>query len=428
MIGTNVRPSNPEAMEPWQSLLVIVIVLVATFVAARLIDRRIMGANRSPEAMTRYRVLRRTISAAIVFVGLLSALLVIPQVRAVAGGILASSAVLGPDHRLRRPADARQLRRRAPDRDQPAAAARRPGRGRRREGVGRGDRPDVHVHPHRGRRPARDPEREACLGYHPQLHDPQRGEVRRGHRAGSAFSRSRRARRGLRAEVRGRARRGLRQLARRRRRPDAARRAPESEPRPSSSSTTSGCARTRRLRELGRLRMSPPLARPRRSTTSSTPRRRRSASAVARRSIAAARRRARSSSPSSRSLLRRRRRGGHGVATFGSQLRPHVAAAGRDRPELVRLRGRRLAARRRSRRSGTASRSRSRRSARGCRRRRSRSRTGASTSTAASTRGHRARALGGRERRQGRPGRLDDHAAARAQPLHHAASGRSSGS
>ena len=95
MIGTNVRPSNPEAMEPWQSLLVIGIVLVATFVAARLIDRRIMGANQSPEAMTRYRVLRRTISAGIVTVGLLSALLVIPQVRAVAGGLLASTAVLG---------------------------------------------------------------------------------------------------------------------------------------------------------------------------------------------------------------------------------------------------------------------------------------------------------------------------------------------
>jgi len=95
MIGTNVRPSNPGAMEPWHRLLVIGIVLVATFVAARLIDRRIMGTNRSPEAMTRYRVLRRTISAGIVTIGLLSALLVIPQVRAVAGGLLASTAVLG---------------------------------------------------------------------------------------------------------------------------------------------------------------------------------------------------------------------------------------------------------------------------------------------------------------------------------------------
>jgi small-conductance mechanosensitive channel len=45
--------------------------------------------------VTRYRVLRRTISVGIVVVGLFSALLVIPQVRAIAGGLLASSAVLG---------------------------------------------------------------------------------------------------------------------------------------------------------------------------------------------------------------------------------------------------------------------------------------------------------------------------------------------
>ena len=82
-------------MESWQRLLVIAIVLALTLIAVRLIDRRILGANRSPEALTRYRVLRRTIAAAIVTVGLLSALLVIPQVRAVAGGLLASSAILG---------------------------------------------------------------------------------------------------------------------------------------------------------------------------------------------------------------------------------------------------------------------------------------------------------------------------------------------
>ena len=45
--------------------------------------------------MTRYRVLRRSVTAAILFVGFFSALLVIPEVRAVAGGLLASSAVLG---------------------------------------------------------------------------------------------------------------------------------------------------------------------------------------------------------------------------------------------------------------------------------------------------------------------------------------------
>src|SRR5688572_20859648 len=82
-------------MEPWQRLLVIGIVLAITFLAARLIDRRIMGTNRSPEAMTRYKVLRRTVTVSIVTIGFLSALLVIPQVRAVAGGLLASSAILG---------------------------------------------------------------------------------------------------------------------------------------------------------------------------------------------------------------------------------------------------------------------------------------------------------------------------------------------
>ena len=82
-------------MDLWQRLLVIGIVLVVTLALARLIDRQIMGRDRSPEALTRYRVLRRSISAAIITIGLLSALLVIPQVRALAGGLLASSAVLG---------------------------------------------------------------------------------------------------------------------------------------------------------------------------------------------------------------------------------------------------------------------------------------------------------------------------------------------
>ena len=82
-------------MELWQRLLVIGIVLALTLIVARLIDRRIMGLNRSPEAMTRYKVLRRAVTAMIVTVGVLSALLVIPQVRAVAGGLLASSAILG---------------------------------------------------------------------------------------------------------------------------------------------------------------------------------------------------------------------------------------------------------------------------------------------------------------------------------------------
>jgi small-conductance mechanosensitive channel len=70
-------------------------VLVAAIVAAKLVDRRLAGRDLPPEAVTRYRVLRRSIVAAIVAVGLLSALLAIPAVRAVAGAVLGSAAVLG---------------------------------------------------------------------------------------------------------------------------------------------------------------------------------------------------------------------------------------------------------------------------------------------------------------------------------------------
>jgi small conductance mechanosensitive channel len=79
----------------WQRLAVVGGVMLVTVVVARLIDRRIARRQLPPEAMTRYRVVRRSITTAIIFVGLLSALLVIPQVRAVAGGLLASSAVVG---------------------------------------------------------------------------------------------------------------------------------------------------------------------------------------------------------------------------------------------------------------------------------------------------------------------------------------------
>ena len=79
----------------WHRLVVVGAVLLLTAVVARLIDRRIARRDLSSEAMTRYRILRRSVSTAVVVVGVLSALLVVPQVRAVAGGLLASSAVLG---------------------------------------------------------------------------------------------------------------------------------------------------------------------------------------------------------------------------------------------------------------------------------------------------------------------------------------------
>jgi small-conductance mechanosensitive channel len=82
-------------MPLWHRLAVVGAVLLITAIVARLLDRRIARRHLPPEAVTRYRVLRRGITTAVVLVGVLSALLVIPQVRVVAGGILASSAVVG---------------------------------------------------------------------------------------------------------------------------------------------------------------------------------------------------------------------------------------------------------------------------------------------------------------------------------------------
>src|SRR5436190_9001515 len=82
-------------MPSWQRLAIVVAVLVLTAILARLIDRRMAKRELAPEVATRYRVLRRSVTVAVFSVGILSALLVIPQVRAVAGGLLASSAVVG---------------------------------------------------------------------------------------------------------------------------------------------------------------------------------------------------------------------------------------------------------------------------------------------------------------------------------------------
>jgi small-conductance mechanosensitive channel len=78
----------------WQRLVIAAVVFAAVSLLARLVDWRMSKRTLAPETVTRYRVLRRTITTVIVVVGFFSALLVIPQVRAVAGGLLASTAVL----------------------------------------------------------------------------------------------------------------------------------------------------------------------------------------------------------------------------------------------------------------------------------------------------------------------------------------------
>jgi len=82
-------------MEFGERLAVVAGVVVVSFVVAKLVDRRIARRDLPPESVTRYRVLRRSLMTAIVTVGILSAALVIPEVRAIAGGLLASSAVIG---------------------------------------------------------------------------------------------------------------------------------------------------------------------------------------------------------------------------------------------------------------------------------------------------------------------------------------------
>jgi small-conductance mechanosensitive channel len=81
--------------DSWTRALIAGGMIVVAAVVAKLIDARISRRQLPPEAITRYRVLRRSIFTAVVFVGVVSALLVIPQVRAAAGGILASGAVIG---------------------------------------------------------------------------------------------------------------------------------------------------------------------------------------------------------------------------------------------------------------------------------------------------------------------------------------------
>jgi small-conductance mechanosensitive channel len=82
-------------MDLWERWLLVAGIVVGAIVIAKIVDWRMSRADLPPSAVTRYRVLRRSLMTAIIFVGVLSALLVVPQVRAVAAGLLASSAIVG---------------------------------------------------------------------------------------------------------------------------------------------------------------------------------------------------------------------------------------------------------------------------------------------------------------------------------------------
>src|SRR4029450_4286302 len=81
--------------EFWQRVAIAAVVILVTLIVARIVDR-VIGSrlDKRPDLRTRYQVIRRSAVATILVVGILSALLVIPGVRAIAGTVLASSAVI----------------------------------------------------------------------------------------------------------------------------------------------------------------------------------------------------------------------------------------------------------------------------------------------------------------------------------------------
>ena len=91
---TRYSAANRATMPFWHRIVIAAVVLLLIMGVARLVDWWLARKPVPPEVETRYRVLRRAITTTIIAVGLFSALLVIPQVRAVAGALLASSAIL----------------------------------------------------------------------------------------------------------------------------------------------------------------------------------------------------------------------------------------------------------------------------------------------------------------------------------------------
>lgn len=82
-------------MAVWERVLTVAVVIAVSAVVAKLVDSRMARRELDPAAATRYRVLRRSVMAVIVGVGVLSALLTIPAVSSVAGAVLGSAAVIG---------------------------------------------------------------------------------------------------------------------------------------------------------------------------------------------------------------------------------------------------------------------------------------------------------------------------------------------
>jgi small-conductance mechanosensitive channel len=78
----------------WRHVILAAAIFLLITLIARGADWWLRRRTLTPEAATRYRFFRRAIVVTIVVVGFFSALLAIPEVRAVAGGLLASSALI----------------------------------------------------------------------------------------------------------------------------------------------------------------------------------------------------------------------------------------------------------------------------------------------------------------------------------------------
>jgi small-conductance mechanosensitive channel len=78
-----------------KSVVIALAAIAATLVLAKLLDLWLAHRKLPPEAATRWATLRRVLLATVVTIGVLAALLTIPEIRAFSAAILASGAVLG---------------------------------------------------------------------------------------------------------------------------------------------------------------------------------------------------------------------------------------------------------------------------------------------------------------------------------------------
>ena len=82
-------------MEIWERVVTVAVVIAISLVVAKLVDLRMARRQLAPALATRYRILRRSVVATIVGVGVFAALLTIPAISNVAGAVLGSAAVVG---------------------------------------------------------------------------------------------------------------------------------------------------------------------------------------------------------------------------------------------------------------------------------------------------------------------------------------------